>query len=1019
MISFIKKIDIFSQMNDSELAFLAENAVSKSYELGDPILNVGELSQGIYVVKSGKARLFAIQDTKEVHIDSYESSDSFGESSIFHHPKMEYSVRASDQTEILLFPKEIILNLMAKNEALKLYIQRHAAIKIVGCYLNHVFHLRPKIDKTTLQHIAETVTIRCVDAGEIILTQDSAECRDLFLIRSGEVSLFLDTNDRLYELTVLGKDEFFGEKACVTYSVQAATAIANQDTVLLAIPQKTVHHMLSFQPDLQKRFEQRIQWLNDVLVQKMEFANRTPKRLLIDTWSTPKWKERIIKRFQLVEQAEERDCGAACLAMICKYYDIPVSLGQLREKAIVSAEGATMDSLAKTAESLGFVVKGITCSFSALKNIELPFIAHWKGYHFITVYGISKNYVWVADPGTGFQKMKVHEFERGWTGNCLVFSPTNHLIQSEPTSSPWLRFYRFLEPFKKNLIDLLLTALLIQFLGIAPPIIIQNILDRVVVHQSLDFLNILIVGLIITLAFSHITSLINAWMMCFLVRRLDFTMISYFYKHVLSLPIDFFTKRKTGDIIARFHENNKVRRFMTEGSISTVLNTLMLFTYFIVMFLYNIRLTLMLIAFLPPMILLLLIATPKYKDYARKTFFAGADAQSLLVETLGNAEIVKGMGIERSVRLKWERQYAKLLHLRYRAELFTVIIGVISSIFRSFTYVVLLWVGSRMVLSQELTIGQLMAFHVLIGSVMTPIMGLVRVWDELQETLVAMERLGDIFDIVPENQKTATSFSGKRTVTDRILLPEIAGSFRFENVYFRYGEQEPYILKKINLTIPAGEMIGIVGKSGSGKSTLAKLLMGFYPPTQGRIYLDDYDFSLVDMESYRAYTGYVMQTNSLFSGTISENIALGAQDPDIRKIIEVASYADADRFIRNLPSGYDQVVGERGIGLSQGQIQRICIARSLYRQPKILILDEATAALDSKTEMLIQKNLQKYFSGKTTIIISHRLSTIRNASKIYVLDHGTIVEHGTHEELSQKKGLYYYMFQDQLQDTNS
>jgi len=295
---------------------------------------------------------------------------------------------------------------------------------------------------------------------------------------------------------------------------------------------------------------------------------------------------------------------------------------------------------------------------------------------------------------------------------------------------------------------------------------------------------------------------------------------------------------------------------------------------------------------------------------------------------------------------------------------------------------------------------------------MAPVMGLVGVWDKLQETLVAMERLGDILELEPEQKPSE--------IADRIVLPEVNGDIRFENMYFRYGGKEtPYILKNINLNIKAGSVVALVGASGSGKSTFAKLIAGFYKPAEGRIYVDDYDINMLDMGSYREKIGYVMQTNTLFSGTVSENIALGDTNPDIRRISDVAKIADAENFIRNLPLGYGQMVGERGMGLSGGQIQRICIARALYHDPRILIFDEATSSLDTESETHVHDHLKQTLNGKTTIIISHRLSTIMNADRILVLYQGEIAEQGNHQELFGKKGMYYHLLQKQLSEFES
>jgi ATP-binding cassette subfamily B protein len=434
---------------------------------------------------------------------------------------------------------------------------------------------------------------------------------------------------------------------------------------------------------------------------------------------------------------------------------------------------------------------------------------------------------------------------------------------------------------------------------------------------------------------------------------------------------------------------------------------MMVFVYFIVMFIYNVKLTLLLIAFLPPMILLTLIATPKYKNYARQVFYANAAAESMLVETIGGAETVKAMGIERSMRVKWEKKYAKALDIRYRQEMFTSIVGGVSELLRAASTIVLLWVGSKMVLTQQLSIGQLMAFNALIGSAMGPILGVVGVWDELHEALVSMERLGDVLDIEPEQKPS--------DMPSRVLLPNFKGNIRLENVYFRYGGPETnYVLENIDLEIQGGSTIALVGHSGSGKTTLAKLLVGFYKPTEGKITVDDYDMNMLDLELYRSQIGYVMQTNLLFSGTISENIAIGDPNPDPRRITEAAKLADAHAFISNMPLGYEQSVGERGTGLSGGQIQRICIARAIYYEPRFLILDEATSALDAESENNIQMSMREILKDRTAVIIAHRLSTIMSADRILVLYDGAIVEKGTHQQLVEGRGMYYHLVQRQI-----
>jgi len=602
--------------------------------------------------------------------------------------------------------------------------------------------------------------------------------------------------------------------------------------------------------------------------------------------------------------------------------------------------------------------------------------------------------------------MTVAEFDKGWSGTCLLFTPGPDMVQTG-SLSPWTRFISYLRPFRNVIGYLLLATLVIELLGVAPPIITQNILDRVIVHHNVELLNVLIIGLIISSIFTQLTTVMRGLLSAFLARNLDFTMISQFFKHTLSLPLDFFDKRRTGDIFARFQENDTVRSFMTESTISTLLNVLMVFIYFIVLFMYNVKMTLLLMAFVIPIIILTLAVTPRIKSYARREFETSTDAEAVLMETITGAETVKAMGLERPMRMRWEKKYAKALDVSYRSQRFDIFVGMTGQILNSATTIVILWYGTTLVLSNELTIGQLIAFNMLMGSVMSPLMGLIGMWDELHETGVAMERLGDVLDIEPEQKPSE--------IESRIMLPELEGHIQFKNVYFRYGGKEtPYVLENISLEIKPGEMVAIVGQSGSGKTTLAKLIVGFYQPTEGKLFIDGYDLNVVDKEYYRAQTGYVMQSNLLFSGTIVENIAAGDENPDQRRVVETAKLADAHSFISGMPLGYQQIVGERGTGLSGGQMQRMCIARALYHDPRLIVLDEATSALDSQSESNILKNMQGVLKDRTSIVIAHRLSTIMNADKILVLYNGCIVEEGTHQELVDRKGMYYQLVQRQM-----
>ncbi|MCB1676049.1 MAG: ATP-binding cassette domain-containing protein, partial [Halioglobus sp.] len=846
-----------------------------------------------------------------------------------------------------------------------------------------------------------------VAAGQTVLEQGDNQDQRLYVVRQGEVAMVRSEEGVDYPIATLTQGEVFGEKACLMRQEQPASVTAVVDAVLLVVPEQTVYLILERNPKLKEVLEERIRFGERELERQKKLAARRRRPVLLDLRSRPELGERVIRRFPLIEQAEEMDCGAACLAMICKHYGLSITLGKLREMANVTLQGATLDSLARVGESLGFTTRGVQCTYDALMGFDLPLIAHWEGYHYIIVYGVSKTHVWVADPGPGFRKMTREEFERGWGGTCLLFNPGADMVQLAATRSPWVRFVGYLRPYRKILAYLFLATFVIQLLGVVPPIIIQNILDRVIVHHNVPLLNLLILGLVITSVFVQLTSVLRAFLSTFMIRNMDFMMMSHFFKHAMSLPMSFFAKRKTGDIFARFQENLTIRAFLTESTISTILNLLMVFIYFTILFLYNVKLTLLLIAFVVPIIVLTVLVTPRLKYYAREAFTASTDAEAALMETLGGVETIKGMGIERAMRLKWERKYAKSLGVQYRAQRFSIFVGLASQLLNAATTVVILWVGAAQVLTGELTIGQLMAFNALMGSVLGPLMGLVQLWNQVHAAGVAMERLGDVLDMEPEQKP--------EDLASRVMLPDLQGHIELDSVYFRYGGNEtPYVLEDISIEIKPGELVAIVGQSGSGKTTLAKLLVGFYLPTEGRIAVDDYDLALIDKEYYRAQVGYVMQSNLLFSGTLAENIAAGQDNPDRRRIVEVAKMADAHDFISAMPLGYEQVVGERGMGLSGGQMQRVCIARALYHDPRLLIFDEATSALDTQSEANILDNMQAILRGRTAVVIAHRLSTIMQADKILVLYQGSVVEQGTHQQLVERQGMYYQLVRKQM-----
>ena len=1010
----LEGVEFLSAFTAAERGQLAAATQTLHYELGDTIATAGDPADGLYVVGQGRIRLFRQVNGAEESVGVRKAGDVFAELSALRDLPHEVSVRASGNTEIHFIARDAIVGLCRANRKAEEFMSSYAALRAAGGVFSHLFNVDGFFSRDEVKPLITTVGIKSVEAGEVLLEQGSSDERRLFVVRSGQVALVHDSQGEgkpaSLEVGKLEPGDLLGQRTCLSNQPQPARATALTACTLLVIPQQTILSMVKSSASLLEKLEEQAAQLDKEIGRQTKLRKiRSTPQLKFDINANPALGERVLKRFQLVHQAEEMDCGAACLAMVCKHYELSMTLGRLRDLVKVGREGATLDGIASAAESLGFGARGVQASFSAMQSFDLPFVAHWEGYHFVCVYGVSDEYVWIADPGPGFKQLTVEEFEKGWSGTCLLFDATDVQAKAAERPSPWWRFAGYLRPHTRTIGHMFLAALVIQLLNLAPPVITQNVFDRVIVHENANLLFYLMLALVLAQVFAQITTLTRGYLANFMTRSMDFAMMSGFFRHTLALPIAFFGSRRTGDVFARFQENQTIREFLTGQTVGTVLNVLMVFVYLTVMFLYSVKLTLILLALVVPIVILTVAITPRMKDYSRKVFEASTDAEATLMETITAAESIKGMGIERPARLKWEHKYAEALNVQYNAQGFHLKVGVASQLLNVVATTSVLYVGATMVIGQEISVGQLIAFNMLATSVMTPLLGLVGLWDELHAAGVAIERLSDVLDI--EEEQTNAQMH------NRYVLPELAGDIRFENVFFRYGDQDdPYVLKNVSFDIRAGEMVAIVGQSGSGKSTLAKMLVGFYPPEEGKIYVDGYALDQVEIHSYRDKIGYVMQSNLLLQGTIAENIALGqsADDIDYPAVVAAATLADAHRFISDLPRGYEHKVGERGVGLSGGQIQRICIARALYRDPALLIFDEATSALDTQSEQNILGSMDGILGGRTALVIAHRMSTILKADRILVLYDGEVVESGTHEELLAGGGMYRQLVASQL-----
>jgi ATP-binding cassette subfamily B protein len=715
---------------------------------------------------------------------------------------------------------------------------------------------------------------------------------------------------------------------------------------------------------------------------------------------------RITQKYPFLEQQSAADCGSACLVMIGMYWGKSFSINRLREMTNVNRNGASLKAIASVAESLGFISRPVKATLDKLAEQPLPAIAHWEGKHFIVVYQITKTRVIVCDPAIGQLSLTKTEFQEKWSGYALLLEPTAKLTKTKDDNTNFWKFYELIKPHYWTLLEIFAASVLIQLFGLVTPIFTQLLLDRVLVQRSATTLNAIGLGMIFFGLFGISVNAVRQYLLDHTANRISISLLVGFIKHTFRLPLSYFESRYVGDIVSRIQENQKIQHFLTGQTLSIILDMLTLIVYLGLMFSYSASMALFVLCTVPPFFILALASTGILRRISRDIFNAGNKENSYLIEALTGIRTVRSLAIEQTVRWRWEELLNDLIKKGFHAQIIGNRLQIISGVIQTLVNTSLLWYGASQVINGELTIGQLVAFNMLVGNVLSPFHRLSLLWNELQEIVISTERINDVLEAEPEEDLHTKP---------RKHLGKLGGHIKFQNVTFRYHpESETNVLENLNFEIQPEQMVALVGRSGSGKTTLSKLILGLYPPKEGKILIDGCDITHISLRSLRSQIGVVDQDTFLFGGTIRENIAIAHPDASLEDIIQAAKLAGADEFIQKLPMGYESQIGEGGGMLSGGQRQRLAIARALMGNPRLLLFDEATSHLDSESERIIQNNLKTILKGRTSIIIAHRLSTVRNADLILVLDHGVLVESGTHDELISKQGHYYYLNQQQL-----
>ncbi|MBF2016076.1 MAG: ATP-binding cassette domain-containing protein [Rivularia sp. T60_A2020_040] len=1000
--------------------------ICREFKLGDELTQYNykqhsAVSGGVvYLVCRGKVRLLAFDRClkKQVSIQLLNPNQIFGGDNAFCDDFAEYRAVASSSGIIAQISLQDLDTWLQLYPVLHDYFSEASKSRQKLIFFKTLTELRsaklPLSQNTpTLQKLLPYFLNIKITAGSPLITSSPSEGR--FWLVSGEIGSISGKE----ALPIVG--ESWGYPQMIPEDLISLT-----DLSLFYLPKEHFDLVAEIVPELRSQkeaikqelknereekdyqveseFEQEAGEEDEKFTEYIKFKNQHPPR-------------RWFRNYPFIQQQSSSDCGAASLAMISQFWGKRFSLNTLRSIARINSMGAELSDLANAAQSLGYQALAVRGAVSELESQKLPWIAHYQGNHYIVVWLIKGKSVLISDPAINKRWVSRSEFEANFTGYALLLSPTERFYERKSEIISLSRLLQSFRDYRLVLAKIVIISILLPLLGIVPAIVAQNVIDAIIpvndFNSNFDSINIFAVGfLVFGLGRIALTS-IRRCLLDYLSNRLDLTLIGNLIGHTLNLPLSFFASRRVGDILSQIQENPKIHRFLTRQAITTILDGLMTVIYFGLMAYYSWQLTSVVVGLILLMMGLSTVTNLFLQNLQREYSFNFAAQNSAIVEMITGIVTIKTNAAENYLRSRWEERFTQTMEIRQKGQKITNSLEFATSLINHLGNTTVLWYGTHMVINAQISMGEFIAFNMLIGNNINPMLALVKLWDEFLEVLISVERLDDIL-ATPHRENPQNPLT---------ILPSIRGEVHFENVSFgNHQEQPENIIQNISFHVKPGQTIAIVGADDSGKSTLIKLLTGLYHPDSGRILIDRHDMQKVCPDSLRSQLGVVPQEIFLFSGTIEENITLYNREFSLEQVKNVAKSAGAQAFIEELPFGYNTIIGEAGIKLNGLQQRKIAVARALIKNPRILIVDEVSSSVDYAFEYQFQPNLAGFDAAfintsstfRTTFIVTRNLSSILNADTILLFDRGVLVDQGTHEELMRKNIVYSRLIKEQL-----